>query len=82
MPNELLELGSRTRKRAAPRVCYKVEKAGKGYIVSTRDRKTGRKRAYLAAPCLRTKSRKRAMRIPTKKAAVAYAGKCGFRCGE
>ncbi len=79
MANELIELGARTRKRG-PRVCFKVEKTGKNYIVATYDRKTGKRRDYLAAPCLRTKTRKRAMRIPTKKAAEAYAQKCGFKC--
>lgn len=82
MPDELLELGAKT-KRSAPRVCSKVVKLGKkAYGVATYSRKTGKRLAYLAAPCLRTKSRKRALRIPTRKAAEAYAVKCGFRCRQ
>ena len=82
MANELVELGSPRKKgRRAPRVCYKVQKLGKKvWGVATYSAKTGRIRDWLAAPCLRTKSRKKALRIPTRKAAEAYAKKCGFKC--
>ncbi len=80
MANELLELGSPRKKgRRAPRVCYKVRKLGKkAYAVATYDRKTGKLRDWIAATCVRTKSKKKALRIPTKKGAEAYAKRCWF----
>ena len=81
MANELIELGSPRNGRRAARVCYKVRKLGKkAYAIATYSAKTGKLRDWIAAPCLRTKSRKRALRIPTKKGAEAYAKRCGFKC--
>ena len=81
MVTELLELGAGRKTRRAPRVCYKVRKLGKkSWGVATYSAKTGKLRDWIAAPCLRTKSKKRALRIPTKRGAEAYAKNCGFKC--
>lgn len=59
-------------------VCTKILPTRGGYIVTSYDRKSRKVRDYMAAPCLRTKIRKKALVIPTKKAAEAYAKKCGL----
>ncbi len=83
MAEELIELGKRGTSMARLRVCFRVEKAGKSFVVATVDRKTGKRRDYLGvgkANCLRVKSKKKALKIPTKEAAEEYAKNCGLRC--
>ena len=79
MAKELIELGSRKGPRE-PRVCFKVRRNGQQFSVATYDRKSGQLRNWIAAPCLRVSSKKKAMKFVDETTASAYAKKCRFRC--
>jgi len=82
MASELIELGRRN-SASRLRVCFRVEKSGKSFVVATYDKKTKKRRDYLGVGkgnCLRVKTKKKALKIPTKAAAENYARECGLRC--
>lgn len=80
MAKEIIELG---RKGSRKRVCVRViaDRRRGGFLLSEYDRRTGRHKNYIGAPCKRVKGRSKALVIETRAAADAYAKRCKIdRC--